>query len=32
VLELRLKDYQLFRQDLVWPADGKIQINAKLVR
>ncbi|HSS02755.1 MAG TPA: protein kinase [Kofleriaceae bacterium] len=32
VLELRLKDYQLFRQDLAWPADGKIQINAKLVR
>jgi serine/threonine protein kinase len=32
VLELRLKDYQLFVQDLVWPADGKIQINAKLVR
>jgi PEGA domain-containing protein len=32
VLELRLKDYQLFVQDLVWPADGKILINAKLVR
>lgn len=31
-LQLRLKDYQLFVQDLVWPADGKIQINAKLVR
>ncbi|HEY0990961.1 MAG TPA: PEGA domain-containing protein, partial [Kofleriaceae bacterium] len=32
VLELRLKDYQLLVQDLVWPADGRIQINAKLVR
>jgi hypothetical protein len=32
MLELRLKDYQLFVQDLVWPADGRIQINAKLVR
>jgi hypothetical protein len=32
LLELRLKDYQLFVQDLVWPPDGRIQINAKLVR
>jgi hypothetical protein len=32
MLQLRLKDYQLFVQDLVWPPDGRIQINAKLVR
>jgi hypothetical protein len=31
-LELRLKDYQLFVQDLKWPPDGRIDINAKLVR
>ena len=31
-LELRLKDYQPYVQDLVWPADGKIQIDIKLVR
>ena len=30
-LELRLKDYQPFIQDLTWPSDGKIRINAKLV-
>ncbi|MEO7735656.1 MAG: PEGA domain-containing protein, partial [Kofleriaceae bacterium] len=30
-LELRLKGYQPQVQDLVWPADGKIQIDAKLV-
>jgi hypothetical protein len=30
-LELRLKDYQPFVQDLTWPPDGKIQINARLV-
>ena len=29
-LEIRLKGYQPFVQDLVWPADGKIQIIAKL--
>jgi hypothetical protein len=31
-LELRLKDYQPYVQDLVWPPDGKIQIDAKLAR
>jgi hypothetical protein len=31
-LELRLKDYQPLVRDLVWPADGKIEIDAKLVR
>ncbi|MFN0253354.1 MAG: protein kinase domain-containing protein [Kofleriaceae bacterium] len=29
-LELRLKDYQPFVQDLVWPDNGSIQIDAKL--
>ena len=29
-LELRLKDYQPYIQDLAWPSDGKIRINAKL--
>ena len=29
-LELRLKDYQPFVQDLVWPDNGTIQIDAKL--
>jgi serine/threonine protein kinase len=29
-LELRLKDYQPFIQDLVWPDNGSIQIDAKL--
>jgi hypothetical protein len=31
-LEIRLKGYQPQVQELVWPADGKIQIDAKLVR
>jgi hypothetical protein len=31
-LELRLKDYQPFAQDLAWPRDGKIRINQSLVR
>jgi serine/threonine protein kinase len=31
-LELRLKDYQPFVQDLTWPGDGKIRISAKFVR
>ena len=31
-LELRVKGYRSQVQDLVWPADGKLQINAKLVR
>ncbi len=31
-LELRLKDYQLFVQELRWPPDGRIDIDAKLVR
>ncbi|HET7500548.1 MAG TPA: protein kinase [Kofleriaceae bacterium] len=31
-IELRLKDYQPYVQDLSWPPDGKIQIDAKLVR
>lgn len=29
-LELRLKDYQPYIQDLVWPDNGSIQIDAKL--
>ena len=29
-LELRLKDYQPFVQDLVWPDNGAIQIDARL--
>lgn len=29
-LELRLKDHQPFVQDLVWPDNGSIQIDAKL--
>ncbi|MGE0397768.1 MAG: protein kinase [Kofleriaceae bacterium] len=29
-LELRLKDYQPYVQDLVWPDNGSIQIDAKL--
>jgi serine/threonine protein kinase len=29
-IEVRLKGYQPFVQELVWPADGKIHINAKL--
>jgi len=29
-LELRLKDYQPYVQELEWPANGVIQINAKL--
>jgi hypothetical protein len=31
-LELRLKDYQPYQKDLVWPADGKINIDVKLAR
>jgi serine/threonine protein kinase len=31
-LELRLKDYQPLVQDLAWPNDRTIRINAKLVR
>jgi hypothetical protein len=31
-LEIRLKDYQPYVQDLVWPAEGKIQIDIKLTR
>jgi hypothetical protein len=31
-LELRLKDYQPYVQDLNWPPDGKITIDVKLVR
>jgi hypothetical protein len=30
-LELRLKDFQPYVQDLAWPADGKITIDVKLV-
>jgi serine/threonine protein kinase len=31
-LELRLKDYQPYVQELSWPPEGKIQIDVKLVR
>ena len=31
-IELRLKDYQPLVQDLKWPADGRIRINATLTR
>jgi hypothetical protein len=31
-IELRLKDYQPFVQDLTWPSDGRIQIDARLIR
>jgi hypothetical protein len=31
-LELRLKDYQVHTQQLVWPPNGEININQKLVR
>jgi hypothetical protein len=31
-LELRLKEHQPFVQDLIWPADGVIRIDTKLVR
>ena len=31
-LELRLKDHQPFIQDLSWPDDGQLQIDAKLKR
>jgi serine/threonine protein kinase len=30
-IELRLKDYQPFQQDLQWPSDGKVRIKATLV-
>jgi hypothetical protein len=31
-IELRLKDYEPFVQDLTWPANGEIAIDAKLKR
>ncbi len=31
-VELRLKDYQPYQQDLAWPANGQITIDAKLNR
>jgi hypothetical protein len=31
-LELRLKDYQPYIQDLSWPDNGEININQKLQR
>jgi hypothetical protein len=31
-LEIRLKDYQPFIQELQWPANGEININQKLQR
>ena len=31
-VELRLKDYQPYSQQLAWPASGEIDIDAKLVR
>ena len=31
-VELRLKDYQPYRQDLQWPANGELNINQKLQR
>ncbi len=31
-IELRLKDYQPYLQDLEWPSDGSIEIDARLKR
>jgi hypothetical protein len=31
-VELRLKDYEPYKQDLVWPDNGEISIQQKLVR
>jgi hypothetical protein len=31
-LELRLKDYQPYIQQLTWPANGEIDIDTKLGR
>jgi hypothetical protein len=31
-VEVRLKDYRPYEQDLVWPADGVITIERKLER
>jgi hypothetical protein len=31
-IELRLKDYQPYVQDLTWPSDGSIEIDARFKR